>query len=407
MKITYLHQHFRKPSQGGGTRSYEFARRLAERGHSIDLVTASADPDSVSSGWHVDSSEAFRVHYARVPYSNRMSAAQRIRAFLRFAVGAARRAAALDSDVVFATSTPLTIAVPGAYAAARRKVPMVFEVRDLWPEVPIAMGFLGNPAAIWAARRLERFAYARSDHIIALSEGMKEGVRRVNGDRAPVTVIPNSCDIELFRSVGVDRAWLNQAYSIPEQATVLAYCGTLGVVNNVPYLIEMMDELRRSHPEAVLLIVGDGAQREHCVQLAQRLGLLGSSVFIGAATDKQTVARILATAAISFSVVANIPELFHNSANKFFDTLASGTPMVINHGGWQQRVLEQSGAGLAIPVDDPSAGARMLAQRLSDQTWLDRAANASAELASQFDRSAHLDEIERILTDVVERRSRR
>ena len=272
-----------------------------------------------------------------------MSAVQRIRSFLRFAVASSKRAAALDADVVFATSTPLTIALPGASAAFRRSLPMVFEVRDLWPEIPIAMGFLSNPLAIHAARRLERFAYRRSAHIVALSEGMADGVRCVNGDRVPISVITNSCDIETFRSVPVDRAWLAAEYGVPESATLLLYSGTLGAANNVGYLVDMMDRLRKDLANVVLLVVGDGAEKTKCIEHATRLGLEGSVIRFIPPTEKAAIAKLMACATISMSVFANIPELFHNSANKFFDGLAAGDrwPSITADGSkklWSERV---------------------------------------------------------------------
>src|SRR5690606_10279956 len=97
------------------------------------------------------------------------------------------------------TSTPLTIAIPGVLAARRLGVPMVFEVRDLWPDIPIALGVLKNPLAKYAARCLERFAYSNSKRIVALSDGMAAGIVATGYPPGRVTVIPNSCDLQLFQ----------------------------------------------------------------------------------------------------------------------------------------------------------------------------------------------------------------
>lgn len=144
MHIVYLHQYFNTPAMSGSTRSYEIARRLVSAGHRVSVVTSSRISDD-RKGWVQSNESGIDVHWLAVPYSNRMAYGERISAFLRFAFGAARRAASLRGDVVFATSTPLTIAIPGVFAARKLKVPMVFEVRDLWPEVPIAIGALRNP----------------------------------------------------------------------------------------------------------------------------------------------------------------------------------------------------------------------------------------------------------------------
>ena len=140
----------------GGTRSYEMARRLVAVGHELNIVTSWREADG-RKGWFVTDEAGIKVHWLPVPYSNRMGFNERILAFFKFALLSAHKAASFDSDIVFATSTPLTIALPAVYAARRRKVPMVFEVRDLWPDVPYAMRALNNNFVFWAAEQLEMF----------------------------------------------------------------------------------------------------------------------------------------------------------------------------------------------------------------------------------------------------------
>ena len=156
MRIVYLHQYFNTPRMAGSTRSFEIARRLVAAGHTVEMVTTWREPIATRA-WFTSEVAGMRVHWLPVSYSNHMSYRARIAAFMKFAAAAARRAAALDGDVIYATSTPLTIGLPAMYAARRLRVPMVFEVRDLWPELPIAIGALTNPLTCGLARWLERF----------------------------------------------------------------------------------------------------------------------------------------------------------------------------------------------------------------------------------------------------------
>ncbi|MEQ9447920.1 MAG: glycosyltransferase, partial [Rhodospirillaceae bacterium] len=103
-------------------------------------------------------------------------------------------------STVLATSTPLTIMIPGVAIKLLRKIPMVFEVRDQWPRVPIALGILRNPLAISLARWMERTAYANAAHIVALSPDMRDGIAEVGVSRDKISVIPNGADTELFRA---------------------------------------------------------------------------------------------------------------------------------------------------------------------------------------------------------------
>ena len=159
----------------GGTRSYEMARRLASAGHEVEIITSCRDSNSTT-GWHTTLEQGVTVHWYPVPYSNTMGFFRRIKAFIQFAIVSSRKAASIKTDVIFATSTPLTIVLPGLYAKWRQKVPMVFEVRDMWPAVPIAMGILTNPILVKIAKWLEKLAYHQSQHIVALAPGMRNDI---------------------------------------------------------------------------------------------------------------------------------------------------------------------------------------------------------------------------------------
>ena len=198
MKILYLHQYFRTPREAGGTRSYAMAQVLLEEGHSVVMVTS----DQAAKGWRTrrEMIDGIDVRYVPARYHNGMRAPRRMAAFLLlFAVRSTFVALTIRSNVVFATSTPLTIALPGILSSRLRRVPLVFEVRDMWPDVPIAMGLLPNPLLRQLALCLEKLAYTTSARIVALAPGMKdEVVAKKSSDK--VTVIPNGCDNDLFSS---------------------------------------------------------------------------------------------------------------------------------------------------------------------------------------------------------------
>ena len=137
-RLTYIHQHFRRPDQAGGSRPYEFASRLSQAGWDVTVICAGPEARSYDVG-------DVRVRQLDVPYRNDMSFPRRLVAFARFSALATLRAVGTPADVVFASSTPLSVAVPALATHAARRVPMVFEVRDLWPDVPIRLGVLEEP----------------------------------------------------------------------------------------------------------------------------------------------------------------------------------------------------------------------------------------------------------------------
>ncbi|WP_436529518.1 glycosyltransferase family 4 protein [Actinoplanes sp. HUAS TT8] len=397
MRITYIHQYFKTPGMAGGTRSYEFARRLVERGHEVHVITG--DP----SGHHTrTSTEAgVVVHWLPVPYDNAMSYRRRLWAFLGFVGRASVEAGRLRHDLVFATSTPLTVAVPGAYAAWRRHVPMVFEVRDLWPEVPIAMGALRSPAMRWAARRLEAWAYHRSAHVVALSQGMADSIRR-RFPQVPVTVVPNSSDRALFGNA--DRAGAALRRSLPwlQDRPLILYAGTLGVVNGVDYLVRAAAHLSQTDPEVRILILGDGRMREQLRSLAGELGVLDRNLFLLGPVAKAEVPAYFAACDLAVGLTINRPELGSDASNKLFDAFAAGRPVAVNHGGWIAGLIAGAGAGVLLPPDDPAGAARVAAAFLRDPAAGAAARAASATLArDRFDRDRLFQDFERVLMNAA------
>lgn len=403
MKINYLHQYFNTPGMAGGTRSYEMARRLVAKGHQVNMITSWREGGG-RNGWFETSEAGIRVHWLPVLYSNDMGYKERTVAFFRFAWGAAHKAASLPADVIFATSTPLTIAMPGAYGAMRQKVPMVFEVRDLWPELPIAMGALPNPVLRSAARGLERFAYRRSERIVALSPGMKEGIMKTGCPEKKITVIPNSADLDFFDPKHSDPRRFREDHPETEKAPLLVYAGSMGRINGVGYLPCIAAAALRQGSPMHFAVVGRGMEEEKVRTEAQKLGVLGKNFHMYPAVPKRKMPEILASADLALSLFVDLTPMWANSANKFFDALASGTPVAINYGGWQAELIEKSGAGIVIPPNDPEEAARRLWAFAANENQMKKAGQAARKLAEErFSRDRLAGRLEQVLLSAAGR----
>jgi glycosyltransferase involved in cell wall biosynthesis len=404
MRITYLHQYFNTPEMSGGTRSYEMARRLVAKGHEVNMITSWREDDG-RKDWFETEEAGIRVHWLPVPYSNHMNYRDRIQAFFRFAWGAARKAASIPTDVVFATSTPLTIALPGAYAKWRQKVPMIFEVRDLWPELPIAMGALPNPIMRSVARRLERFAYSQSSRIVALSPGMKEGVVRAGFPEEQVRVIPNSADLAFFNPGTADGRGFREQHPGLDDGPLVVYTGTMGLINGVDYLPRIAAAAKGFGSKLQFLVAGHGQKELRVREVAEQSGVLGYNFHMVPALPKREVPTLLAAADVALSLFVDLKAMWANSANKFFDALASGTPVGINYGGWQAEVLRESGAGLVLPPNDPEEAASQLDAFVSDRDGLEKAGRAARALAQErFGRDMLAEELESVIYEAAQGR---
>lgn len=381
----------------GGTRSYEMARRLVAMGHEVHMVTSWRD-SCEHSDWFVTEIEGICVHWLPVPYSNHMSFGDRTKAFLKFALSSAKKASSLKSDLVFATSTPLTIALPAVYAARKQGIPMVFEVRDLWPELPIAMGALKNPVTRFLAKRLEKFAYKNSQAVVALSPGMRDGVVNAGYSAENVAVIPNSSDVELFdvdSSCGdafrAQRDWLGTR-------PLVIYAGTFGLINGVGYMVQVAKQLQKISPEIRILLLGGGFEYDKVVCDAKQAGVLNNNLFIEKSIPKKEIPAAMSAADMICSLFIDKPEMQPNSANKFFDALAAGKPVMINYGGWQKDLLESSGAGIVTWGLSDEQAALKLADAIQDQNWLKTASESSRKMAEElFNRDVLAVQLEKVI----------
>jgi glycosyltransferase involved in cell wall biosynthesis len=341
MRILYLHQFFITREGVGGTRSYEFARRFAARGHGVRMVTAGGGARTV---------DGIEVVGVRGGYSDYVSATavsypRRMLAFARFAVAAT--ASVLRGprpDVIYATSPPLTMALPALAAALRWRAPLVFEVRDLWPEAPIQMGALRNPLARRAARALERFVYARSERVITLSPGIRDAVMATGVREASVALVPNAADLDLFAPADDDR----------RGRFTVSYFGTMGEANDLSAVLEAA----RLIGGARFVLMGDGKRRAELQRDAPP-----NVEFPGPARAKEEVAALAAASHACLTLFKDVPVLATNSPNKLFDTFAAGRPAVVNMDGWMRELVEQNEAGLYVRAGD----ARDLAEKL---VWL-------------------------------------
>lgn len=407
MKIIYLHQYFNTPDMAGGTRSYEMARRLVAAGHEVHMVTTWRKYIE-KNDWFTTKEAGINVYWLPVPYSNYMSYSKRIQAFLRFAWHSARKAASLPGDVVFATSTPLTISVPGILVSWWKRVPMVFEVRDMWPEVPIALGILRNPMVIWLARKLELFTYRQAAHVIALAPGMRDDIIAKGIPSEKVSVISNGCDLDIYSNSQNNSSPRNE-YSWLGGRKLVLYAGTIGVANGVDYLVRLAHEILLIDPEIRFVIFGDGREKESVRQLAGQLGVLEHNLFMFSPLPKHEIARWLAAADMHVALMRG-PRIYLKDAvnNKFFDALAARKPIANNFDGWQSHVAEKEGVGLILDSQDVSSAARQLVNALGDSFWISKVTERARLLAEgRFNRDRLALQLEDVLTTVVKKDRRR
>lgn len=346
MRILYIHQYFYIPQKSGGTRSYDLASQFVSNGHKVVLITTTRETLQFHNKkkWNIVTINGIEVHVLRNNYSNKMSVLRRISSFLGFAFFSSIHILKLKTDVVLATSTPLSVAIPALIKKWIHKTPYIFEVRDVWPEAPIALGVIKGKTAIKIFCWFERYVYKNAAAIVALSTDMKNSIVGRCKQTPEITVIPNISEVRRFES-----ARNSNTHSLSSKKIVL-YAGSVALVNNIEYVVKLAEVLLPIDPSIVFHIyTSDKGNRFGSVKaIAEEKGVLGVNFFFKDAISKNELPAIYRECTVASSFVANIPALWANSANKFFDTLAAGKPIIINYEGWQAKEIRKYNIGFVL-----------------------------------------------------------
>lgn len=353
MRIVYIHQYFKTPDKPGGTRPYDLAKKFVEEGNDVTIIASSSDIKHASTRWAIEKRDGISIHYIYIPYNFKLSYFQRTVVFIKFLWFATIRVLKLKSDVVIASSTPLTIGIPGLIKSLLSKTPFIFEVRDVWPEAAVAIGAVKNPLLIKLLVYLEKALYFKATAIIPLSVDMQSSIikRFPKVSRKASTVIENISEVNRFQGeYNAERKIIQEIVGFTPRFTVL-YAGAFGSVNGLDYVINLAKHTIYIDPEIIYLLVGKGLHKESVKAVAQNEGLLDKNVFIVDPISKSELPQLYYECSMGSSFVVNIKELWANSANKFFDTIASGRPILINYGGWQKKAILNNNLGYVLPPE--------------------------------------------------------
>ena len=381
MHILYLHQYFCPPGGHGNTRSLDFAREWVATGHEVTVLSSAAyfPKEMVHNKphWEIELEQGLKVHVLNVPYSHMMPFKERVVAFLRFYRAAMRYANGLARpDMIYASSTPPTIGELGRRLGRRWGIPYVFETVDVWPDVPEGMGIVRNRWVLkWLYRRLKKI-YRDAEKIVTLSEGMRDQVLRTWPVPEKVVVVHNGTNLELFPY---------QERPTRSPVTCL-YAGTVGVANGLEALVDAAVILKGQGRSDIQIKVLGGGNALARVKAYAAQHEIRHFEFL-APVPKEEVQAILEGADIGVVCFAPYAVLEANSANKWYDYLASGLAVVTNYGGWQADYMREWDCGLSAPQGDAEAFAMQIVRLADDAELRKRMGRNGRALAEHaFDR---------------------
>ncbi len=366
MKIIYFHQYFTTPKGSGGTRSYLIAKELVSCGHNVNMVCLNDSRSNTGlkspfkKGVRVGFVEGIKITEININYSNHLNIFKRSLAFIKYSFICSFIVLRDNYDLAFASSTPLTIAIPGIISKYFKRSKFIFEVRDLWPELPKALGIIRNPIILFSLSALEWFAYFSADLCIGLSPGICKGIQKKGISNKKIYMVPNSSDLNLFRPLDQDD--FKKPYLIPEfgkyfnkDSFIAAFTGAHGIANGLDSLLKVAIELKkRKRNDINLLFVGDGKCKENLIKDAKKNNL--ENCFFLSSIPKIELAKLLRESVhVGLMVLKNVPEFYDGtSPNKFFDYISCGLPIINNYPGWISKSIYEKNIGISVQPYDYS-----------------------------------------------------
>jgi len=345
-------------------RAAELSRHWARMGHDVTVLTGFPNHPTgiVPEEWR---SRLYRLHHTEVvdgvwvvrtwlwPLPNR-KAYERILNYTTFCVSAALSGLAVAKpDVVIATSPQLLCALSGWWLAWLRRLPFVFEIRDLWPESLAAVG--ASSEGKWLHRvlgGLAGFLYRRADRLVVVTPAFEDHlIQHWNVPPAKISVVENGVETDVFRPKPA-AAELRKQLKL-EERFIICYIGTIGNAHGLETLIAAAEELQTALPSAMFLLIGEGAEKERIVKLAAGRGLSNIQFL-----PQQPRGRIplYVSAADVCLVILKKSDLFKTVIpTKLLEYMACERPVIVAVDGHGRQIIEEAGAGVFVEPGDSQA----------------------------------------------------
>ncbi len=398
MHILLVHQAFAALNEPGGTRHHEIALYLVSQGHQVTIITS---PVSYLTGeaavGGVDVTEnGVRIIRPPVYRALHRSFVHRVINFLSFMISSFVAGLRVKNvDLVWGTSPPIFQGVTAWLLARVKRVPFLFEIRDLWPAFAVAVGVLTNPWLIRASEWLERFLYRRADQLMVNSPGFIAHIQHRGGDE--IELVPNGVDVDMFdpSDEGPD---FRTEHGLGDKFVAL-YAGAHGMSNDLDVVLDAAN-LLRENPKVAIVFVGDGKEKPGLEKQAEILGL--ENIYFVPSIPKIQMSGALAAADACIAILKPIEMYKTVYPNKVFDYMAAGRPVILAMAGVIREVVEKAGAGISVPSGDAQKLAdaiRFLAENQPQgQIW---GQNGRDYVVRYFDRTRLADKLMSIMEKLI------
>jgi glycosyltransferase involved in cell wall biosynthesis len=380
MKILLIHQYFLEKGDGGGSRFNEMTRIWQQKGHQITVVsgmvhyTTGKKYDQYKGKYIVQESvsEGIDIYRCHVSEAYNKNFAGRLWAYFSFVLSSLICVLRIRGkfDILLVTSPPLFVAITGILASKLKKIPFVFEVRDLWPESAIDTEVLTNKYLIRAAYWLEKQAYRQAQIVNALTPAFeKKLIEHKNVPSSKLIMIPNAADFLISDRILMtfDRKAFRVELGI-EDRFVITYVGAHGVANHLQQLIDAAVLL--SDTAAYFLLIGAGMQKEWLQEDARRRNVENIR-FIEPVCKERIFEYIIASDA-GTSVLKKVDTFKTVYSNKTFDYMACKRPVLMAIDGVSRELVENAQCGFYVEPENPAEYSQKVKVYLDDRNLVEQ-----------------------------------
>jgi len=359
MRILYLSQYFPPEAGATQTRAYEMAAGLVRAGHQVTMLTEVPNhpqgivfPPYRRKLWVRENLEGIDVVHVWVKASPVKTMRTRLAFYLTYMANATLAGLALRGkyDIIYATSPPLFVGGTALALSRLRRTPMVFEVRDLWPESAVALGELRNPRFIRWATMLEEACYRRARRVVVVTQGIRDRLVE-RGLGAKVDLIPNGANTELFHYQPQAGQALRQKLGLGDVFLAI-YAGIHGIAQGLETVLQAAHRLR-DDPMVHFMMIGDGPCKKELLALKKKLALPNLTMLD--ARPREAIPSYLSAADVAMVPLRRL-DLFKGALpSKMFDAWACHCPVLLSIEGEARRILERAQAGIFVEPESVEA----------------------------------------------------
>jgi glycosyltransferase involved in cell wall biosynthesis len=410
MKILFLTDNFPPETNAPATRTYEHARTWAAAGHEVTVLgnVPNFPIGKVFQGyrnrlWQREIMDGISVVRVWTYVTANEGFLKRSLDYFSFAVTGVIGGLFLPRpDVIVATSPQIFTALAGCILSRIKRRPFVFELRDLWPDSIAAVGAMREGRLLRLLKRLEYWLYHRAAKIVSVTNAFRQILIDNGVPQEKISVIRNGVDLKAFVP-GAKPPELERRLGL-EGKFVAAYVGTLGMAHGLDTLLSAAEQLR-DRRQVVFLLVGTGAERTR-LEADKERRRLDNVVFVGP-VDKEEVKQYWRLCDVALVLLKDVSLFLHVIPSKMFEAMGTGRPIILGVRGESEELLRESGAGIAIPPENPPALAEALAKMMDNPALCRDMGGAGRKFVeAAFDRQRLAIEMLNVLEEVAGQRGK-